>query len=231
MRKNITAFPFILRDDDNLPIFNFYFDLRPTCYHLKENFRDQTAEIIHDLKEVNMMQPSFSRGAELLAIALACAAMLAMFAPRARAGDASTQPDSPSPDPKLKPQDVVRIVIDALSKNDANDNGIRTTWKFASPNNQSVTGPVERFIPMVKSPGYAPMLNSKSAQYSDPQIQGDQAIQMVLLTAADGTKIAYVFQLSRQTDNGPLKGCWMTDAVVPLKPQDQPRDNGGDLPV
>jgi hypothetical protein len=177
-----------------------------------------------------MMHQSCTRSVELFTIAVAALVTLAAFAPTINANAASTQPDSPSPDPKLNPQDVVRIVIGALSKNDANDNGIRTTWKFASPANQQITGPVERFIPMVKSPAYAPMINSKSAQYSDTQIQGDQAIQMVLLTASDGTKTAYVFQLSRQAD-GPLKGCWMTDAVFPLKPQAQPQPGADDLPV
>ena len=176
-----------------------------------------------------MMQPSCRGLVEVFSIVVALVT-LAAFAPNTRADPASTQPDSPSPDPKLKPQDVVRIVIDALSKNDANDNGIRTTWKFASPANQQVTGPVERFIPMVKSDAYAPMINSKSAQYSDTQIQGDQAIQMVLLTAADGTKTAYVFQLSRQAD-GAFKGCWMTDSVFPLRPQVHPPQGGDDLPV
>ena len=177
-----------------------------------------------------MMQPSCSRLVEVFSIVAAALVTLAAFAPNTRADPAATQPDSPSPDPKLNPQDVVRIVIDALSKNDANDNGIRTTWKFASPANQQITGPVERFIPMVKSPAYAPMINSKSAQYADTQIQGDQAIQAVLLTASDGTKTAYVFQLSRQTD-GLFKGCWMTDAVFPFKPQIQPPRSHDDLPV
>jgi hypothetical protein len=172
-----------------------------------------------------MLQPSNIRVLELLIIALACLA----FAPGTNAQPTS-QPDSPSPDPKLKPQDVVRIVIQALAGNDDNDNGIRTTWKFASPANQSMTGPLERFIPMVKSAAYAPMINSKSAQYGDPQVQGDQAVELVVLTGADGTKTAYVFQLSRQA-GGPLKGCWMTDGVVPLRPHDQPHDGGSDQPV
>ena len=171
------------------------------------------------------MQRLNIRFSELLIIAIACLA----FA-RAANAQPTSQPDSPSPDPKFKPQDVVRIVIEALANNDANDNGIRTTWKFASPANQGVTGPVDRFIPMVKSAAYAPMINSKSAQYSDPQVQGEQAVELVVLTGADGTKAAYVFQLSRQAD-GPLKGCWMTDGVVPLRPQDQPHDGGKDLPV
>jgi hypothetical protein len=177
-----------------------------------------------------MFQSLFNRGLDAALIAIACFACIAAFAPRANAGPPSSQPDSPSPNPKLQPQDVVKIVVDALSKNDANDNGIRTTFKFASPSNQEVTGPIDHFIPMVKSAAYAPMIGSKTAQYSDPQIQGDQAVQMVILTAANGTKTAYVFQLSRQAE-GAFKGCWMTDAVFPLKPQALPHDDDGSQPV
>ncbi len=148
----------------------------------------------------------------------------ASFAPAAPA----TQPDSPSPDPKLQPDDVVRIVIESLGKNDANDNGIRTTWKFASPANKQMTGPVERFIPMVKSPAYAPMLEKTEPHYGNVQTKDDVAVQIVVLIAPDGTKSAYIFQLSRQTD-GDFKGCWMTDAVSPIKPPQAPPSDA--LPV
>jgi hypothetical protein len=177
-----------------------------------------------------MIHSSANRVIELLLVLGTIGAALVMLAPRASGGPPSTQPDAPKPDPKLQPQNVVRIVITALSKNDANDNGIRTTWKFASPANQNATGPVERFIPMVKSAAYAPMLNSKSAQYGVTQVQGDQAVQAVLLTAADGRNVVYIFQLSRQTD-GPLKECWMTDAVFPVVAQERPHAGGDDRPA
>jgi hypothetical protein len=175
-----------------------------------------------------MMQPSLLSGLAPVLVGMLC--LTATLAPRADAGAPASQPAAPAPDPKLQPQDVVRIVVDALSKNDASDSGIRTTWKFASPANQSVTGPIERFIPMVKSAAYGAMLNSKSARYGDLQIQGDQALQMVFLTAADGTKAGYIFQLSRQSD-GPFKGCWMTDGVFPMKPPAPPAGDANDQPV
>jgi hypothetical protein len=69
------------------------------------------------------------------------------------------------PDKDLAPGEVVRIVVDALRDNDAKDNGIAITFDFASPANQKATGPLERFVPLVKSPAYAPMLNHRSAEY------------------------------------------------------------------
>ena len=69
----------------------------------------------------------------------------------------SSNPDQaaiPQPEVGLEPQDVVRIVINALANNDKPfaDAGIATTFAFASPANKVNTGPLERFTRMVKSP-------------------------------------------------------------------------------
>ena len=58
----------------------------------------------------------------------------------AQSGDLSRT----SPHPSLKPLDVVRIVMNALQRNDAGgaNNGIAITYKFASPANRRMTGPL-----------------------------------------------------------------------------------------
>jgi hypothetical protein len=142
----------------------------------------------------------------------------------------ATQPGSRlSPRPGLKPEEVVRIVVEALANNGADDDGIRITWAFASPGNKKVTGPIERFAPMVKSPAYRPMLNSASADYQPIVVVGDQAEQVVALTDADGDKAYYVFRLSRQGD-GPMKDCWMTDGVFRVQPVKTPKPDEGESP-
>ena len=45
------------------------------------------------------------------------------------------------------------------------------TWNFASPANKQVTGPIERFIPMVKTPAYEPMLHRSRVQYGTLQTE------------------------------------------------------------
>ena len=57
------------------------------------------------------------------------------------------------PNPDIKPREVIEIQLNALMKNDipSKDNGIIQTWFFAHPNNQRVTGPIERFKYMIKS--------------------------------------------------------------------------------
>jgi hypothetical protein len=152
-----------------------------------------------------------------LCLAGLCTTAAIAFADGAAKGPA-TQP-SAAPTPQLSPSQVVKVVMTALKDNDAADSGIRVTFKFASPANQQQTGPIDRFIPMVKSDAYAPMLNHKSATVRELAVQGDQAAELVTLTDAAGHTVYYMFQLSKQHDDGPLKDCWMTDGVIRVQPK------------
>lgn len=126
--------------------------------------------------------------------------------------------DLPQPRPEYKPEQVVQIVMDALQNNDADDSGIAVTFNFSSPDNRAVTGPLERFIPMVKNPVYGPMIRCKDVQYGEAIVKDDQAGLLVVVMDADGNKAHYLFRLSKQAD-GEFKGCWMTDAVVRVEPK------------
>ncbi len=153
-----------------------------------------------------------------LARAMACLSLLACLlaagpATRPTTGESKPAKVLPQPRAEYKPEQVVLIVMDALQVNDANDSGIETVFNFASPQNKKVTGPLARFIPLLKNPVYTPMLNFKSAAYEKAEVDDDVAVQLVTLVAADGEEVAYLFQLSRQRD-GEYKGCWMTDGVT-----------------
>ena len=123
----------------------------------------------------------------------------------------------PRPSATLGPGDVVRIVIDALARNDEPwaDAGIETTYRFASPANRAVTGPLERFTRMVKGPAYGVMVDHAQSEFSEVVHAGDKAYQMVRLTSADGRVIIFAFRLGRQQD-GEFRGMWMTEAVWPV---------------
>ena len=154
-------------------------------------------------------------------IVAACVLSLCAAASIAFADDhrpPATQP-APTPAPQLSPGQVVKVIMSALQANDATDSGIRTTFAFASPSNQQVTGPIDRFIPMVKGPGYAQLLNHKGATVKELGMKGDQAMEMVTVIDAAGNIAHYVFQLSKQRDAGPLKDCWMTDGVIRVRPK------------
>ena len=118
---------------------------------------------------------------------------------------------------------MVRIQVEALQHNDdpAPDAGIATTFRFASPDNQAATGPLDRFARMVKGPVYRDMIDATDAVFAPIAVDGDRAAQRVTLTHADGRRAIYLFQLSRQ-DGGPCDGCWMTDGVS----RQEPRLNG-----
>lgn len=131
------------------------------------------------------------------------------------AGEAMGARSELHPQPAFPPDKVVRIQIEALGDNDRPhpDAGIEITFRFASPANRKVTGPLPRFIEMVHNPAYRPMLNHRGARYGKLKREGDQASQTVILKTGDGSRVGYLFQLSRQSE-APYKGCWMTDSVM-----------------
>lgn len=123
----------------------------------------------------------------------------------------------PQPRVDLHPEDVVRIVINALASNDqpyANA-GIETTFAFASPANKVNTGPLEKFTRMVKGPPYGIMVNHVNSEFSEVVHVDNKAYQMVQLTARDGRAVVFAFRLSRQL-GGEFEDMWMTDAVWPV---------------
>ncbi|HEY1014387.1 MAG TPA: DUF4864 domain-containing protein [Herpetosiphonaceae bacterium] len=123
----------------------------------------------------------------------------------------------PGPHPSISPEQVVLIQLSALQRNDdpAPDSGIRAAFEFASPANRLYTGPVERFIAMVKNPLYRSLLNFQDATPFPIEIEGDRAQQRVALLDDDDEEIIYVFALSRQQAE-PYADCWMTDGVIRL---------------
>ena len=120
------------------------------------------------------------------------------------------------PEPELKPNDVVRLQLLAMQQNDDSDFGIEVTFRFASPSNKIQTGPLKRFISLVRNPSYIPLLNHTNATFLELTVEEDFAVQDVIITTSKGKRIGYRFRLSIQ--KGPLyPGCWMTDSVIPFK--------------
>ena len=118
------------------------------------------------------------------------------------------------PGPEYGPADVVRIQVQALADNDTpySNAGIEVAFRFASPANKRVTGPLWRFIRMLYGPTYRPFLHHQAAHFGDVDIQGTEATQTVILTAANGQRVGYVFRLSKQR-GARCRACWMTDGV------------------
>ena len=122
------------------------------------------------------------------------------------------------PGPALSPGDVVSAQLRALAGDDAaHHDGIRRTFLFASPGNKLVTGPEQRFVELVQTPAYAPLLGSRRFRIRDERRDGDSYQAVAEVVGRDGRTRLFGFQLGRQAD-GPLKGCWMTEGVTPLQP-------------
>ena len=68
----------------------------------------------------------------------------------------TTQAEVIKPNNSIEPFQVVKIQLRSLKENDkpVKDNGIVQTWEFAHPNNQRVTGPIEKFKSMLKSDSF-----------------------------------------------------------------------------
>ena len=120
------------------------------------------------------------------------------------------------PDPELKANKVVSLQLLAMQQNDESDHGIEVTFRFASPQNKLQTGPLSNFIMLVKNISYSPLLNHLNANYLELKIEGNKAVQEVIITTSKGYRKGFRFLLSIQQGKK-FKNCWMTDAVIPFE--------------
>ncbi len=119
------------------------------------------------------------------------------------------------PNPELTPDQVVKIQLEGLQNNDLTDDnlGIRICFNFASPGNRIITGPIENFIKLVKTPTYRALIGFERAEFSLVTVKGRSAQQAVRIIHTNGETAVYAFVLSKQ-DEDPYRDCWMTDAVI-----------------
>jgi hypothetical protein len=118
------------------------------------------------------------------------------------------------PNCERPPALVVHIQVLALRNNDpATNEGINTTWQFASPSNQDLTGPYSNFVRTIES-GFQPLLNATGVRYGPLDRDGDTASQPVTVVDANGTTTSYRWTVEKQ-DGAPYEGCWMTAGVAP----------------
>lgn len=152
-----------------------------------------------------------------LAIVVLLALPLEMPSGVAHGAEGPTKAVSLKPRPELTPDQVIEFQLASLQFNDrpAKDAGIETAFRFASPNNRKMTGPIERFVLIVKNPAFRPLINHRIAGYGPVVVRGDVAVGRVTVVAADGLAVDYDFRLSKD----PESGCWFTDGVIPIPPK------------
>ena len=127
----------------------------------------------------------------------------------------TTQAEVIKPNNGIEPFQVVKIQLKSLKENDKpiKDNGITQTWEFAHPNNQKYTGPLNRFIDMLKGQSYRMLLNH--IDHKIIEVQLTNSIASYEVTVLDINKKYYKFnwQVEKYRKDGPLKGCWLTTMV------------------
>ena len=130
-------------------------------------------------------------------------------------------PDLPQPSSVLQPGEVIKIILDALAKNDQPfpDAGIETTFNFASPTNKAHTGPLDRFVKLVKGPAFGQMVNHRDSTLSKVVLEGNKAVCLVQIIGETNETLYFAFRLGLQQE-GDFAGMWLTEAVWPL---DAPR--------
>ena len=124
----------------------------------------------------------------------------------------------PQPSADLQPGEVVQIIIDALAKNDYPfpDAGIETTFNFASPANKVNTGPLERFVTLVKGPVFGKMINHRDSTLSKVIFEGNKALRLAQIVGENNETLYFAFRLGLQQE-GDYAGMWLTEAVWPLE--------------
>src|SRR5437868_5608431 len=103
--------------------------------------------------------------------------------------------DLPKPHPDLSPDEVMRIILDALQHNDTPgaDCGIETAFNFASPANRAVTGPLPRFVEMVRNPMYQSLMNFVRVEADPISVEGDHAEQRIRIFDTEGESAVYIW--------------------------------------
>jgi len=119
------------------------------------------------------------------------------------------------PNINIEPQQVIKIQLSALMKNDNpyKDRGIIQTWEFAHPDNQKMTGPLERFKNMIKTDSYSMLLNHSNHEISEVYMSNKVATFEVIVMDREKKYYKFKWQVEKYNGEGVLKDCWLTSAV------------------
>ena len=119
------------------------------------------------------------------------------------------------PNNSILPAEVIKIQLAGLMDNDKEfkDSGIEQTWNFAHPNNKKNTGPLPNFKTMIKGNSYKMLLNHLSHTITELGSSDKWAQFEVIILDREKIYHKFNWQVEKYTDDGPLKGCWLTTMV------------------
>ena len=126
------------------------------------------------------------------------------------------QADQLKPNENLSPYDVVKIQLNALKKNNKDDDGIKLTWLFAHPDNKKITGPYERFRIMIYGQQYRQLLNHDSHKINLIMNTPNKHIFKIKILTKDKQLLFYEWHVQKATEENCID-CWFTTAVsIPI---------------
>ena len=127
----------------------------------------------------------------------------------------SVKADFVKPNSKIKPDEVIKIQLKSLMKNDvpSKDNGIKQTWEFAHPNNQRFTGPLDNFTKMIKGDSYKMLIGHIGHEISELDNDNKKALYEVIILGPEKKYFKFRWQVEKFLEDGPLKNCWLTTVV------------------
>ena len=125
------------------------------------------------------------------------------------------------PNIEIEPDQVVKIQLSSLMNNDQPniDDGIKQTWEFAHPSNKKYTGPLPKFINLLKSASYKMLINHLDNEIIEVFKSNNQYGFEVTILGNDKKYYKFQWVVEKYYDEGPLKDCWLTTSVsspIPL---------------
>ena len=119
------------------------------------------------------------------------------------------------PSVNIDPKQVVVIQLNALMKNDSpyKDRGIEQTWEFAHPNNQRMTGPLDRFKRMLIGASYSMLIDHKENTVTEIYKSSTMATYEVVVLDKDKQYFKFKWKVEKNNKEGNLLDCWLTTAV------------------
>ena len=119
------------------------------------------------------------------------------------------------PNIEIEPDQVVKIQLISLMNNDQPniDDGIKQTWEFAHPSNKKYTGPLPKFINLLKSASYKMLINHLDNEIIEVFKSNNQYGFEVTILGNDKKYYKFQWVVEKYYDEGPLKDCWLTTSV------------------
>ena len=123
--------------------------------------------------------------------------------------------DLTEPNKVIEPHKVIEIQLTALKNNDTpnKDSGIEQTWKFAHPSNKKYTGPLPKFINLLKSDSYKMLLNHLDNEIIQVFKSDNSYGFEVRILGKDKNYYKFQWIVEKYYEEGPLKDCWLTTSV------------------